>query len=251
VKPLLCGEDTDSDESESSLIIQVKADNMRFDLSKKCLIFRLRAWIALRMIIRRVQRGDPTTMSTAIRFRFNPLKAVQVAAMFLRLHGGRMKFLTLLKLMYKADRVAFEKIDKPITGDTYVSMDKGPVLSGVYDLIKDNKKYQDTEIWKKYISTRDDSSSHEVRLLTDPGSDELSEEEETIIEDAYKEWGRLDRFDIVALTHDFPEWQDPAGSSIPIEVLDILKNVGKTQKEIDYIREIAAREAYLDKILNG
>jgi uncharacterized phage-associated protein len=224
---------------------------MRFNLSRECLIFRFRAWIALRMIIRRVQRGDPTTMSTAISFRFSPLKAVQVAAMFLKLHGGRMKFLTLLKLMYKADRVAFEKIDKPITGDTYVSMDKGPVLSGVYDLIKDNQKYQNTEIWKKYISTRNDSSNHEVKLLRDPGSEELSEEEEEIIKDAYREWGRLDRFDIVALTHDFPEWQDPGGSAIPIDIVDILKNVGKTQEEIDYIREIAAREAYLDIILNG
>ncbi|MEO8890724.1 MAG: Panacea domain-containing protein [Coleofasciculaceae cyanobacterium] len=189
-------------------------------------------------------------MSDSITFKLDPLKAVQVAAMFLKLHGGRMEFLTLLKLMYKADRVAFEKIDKPVTGDKYVSMNKGPVLSGVYDLIKDNQKYQKTDVWKRYISTRNDSSNHEVRLLEDPGFDELSEEEEEIIKDAYKEWGRLNRFDIVALTHDFPEWKNPHGSSIPIDVIDILKNVGKTQEEIDYIRKIAAREIYLDRFLD-
>lgn len=190
-------------------------------------------------------------MSTTIEFGFNPLKAVQVAAMFLNLHGGEMKFLTLLKLMYKADRVAFEKIDKPITGDTYVSMDKGPVLSAVYDFIKDNQKYQNTEIWKEYISTRSDSSSYEVKLLRNPGTDELSAEEEEIIEDAHEAWGRLDRFSIVELTHDFPEWKKPKmGKTLPINVVDILKNVGKTQEEIEYIREIANRELYLDKLLN-
>ena len=205
------------------------------------------------MIIRRVQREDPAAMSTTIRFRFNPLKAVQVAAMFLKLHGGRMEFLTLLKLMYKADRVAFEKIDKPITGDTYFSMAKGPVLSAVYDFIKDNQKYRNTEVWKKYISTRNESSNHEVRLLKDPGFDELSEEEEEIIKDAHKEWGRLNRFDIVILTHDFPEWENPQGresKAIPIDVVDILKNVGKTQEQIEYIREIAARELYLNELLD-
>ena len=173
------------------------------------------------MIIRRVQRGDPAGMSTAIRFRFNPLKAVQVAAMLLKLHGGEMEFLTLLKLMYKADRVAFEKIDKPITGDRYFSMDKGPVLSGVYDLIKDNQKDQNTEVWKKYISTRNDSSNHEVRLLRDRGDDELSNEEEEIVKDAYKEWGRLNSFDIVTLTHDFPIRENPYSSAIPIDVIPL------------------------------
>jgi uncharacterized phage-associated protein len=201
------------------------------------------------MIIRRVQWGEPT-MSTYISFRFDAEKTVQVAAMFLKLHGGAMKYLGLLKLLYMADRLAFKKIDQPISGDRYVSMDKGPVLSTVYDFIKDNKRHATAEVWKKYISTRDMSPNHEVKLLADPGIDELSEEEEEIIREVYDKWGRRDRFELVDLTHEFPEWQYPNGSSIPIDVRDILKNIGKTKEEIEHIEEIAAREAYLDGILN-
>jgi uncharacterized phage-associated protein len=189
-------------------------------------------------------------MATYIRFRFDTLKTVQVAAMFLKLHGGSMKFLGLLKLMYMADRLAFKKMDQPISGDKYVSMNKGPVLSTVYDFIKDNQRHEGAEIWKKYISTRNDSSNHEIRLLKDPGVDELSDEEEKIIRDVYDQWGKWDRFELVDLTHEFPEWKFPNGGAIPIDVVDILKNVGKNQEEIAYITEIAAREIYLDGLLN-
>jgi hypothetical protein len=34
-----------------------------------------------------------------------------------------------------------------------------------------------------------------------------------------------------------PEWKDPGGSSIPIETADILKSLGKTDQEIDWILE--------------
>ncbi|MGB5928179.1 MAG: Panacea domain-containing protein [Cyclobacteriaceae bacterium] len=205
--------------------------------------------IALKITARRVEMGNPA-MSVPIAFRFDALKTVQVAALFLKLHGGTMKFLGLLKLLYMADRLAFKKIDQPITGDKYYSMDKGPVLSTVYDFIKDNKRHETDVIWKEYISTRNNSSKHEVKLLKDPGVDEFSDEEEEIIKEVYEKWGKCDRFELVNLTHEFPEWEFPNGGAIPINVANILKNVGKTQEEIDYIEKIAAREMYLDRLLN-
>ena len=72
----------------------------------------------------------------SISFRFHPEKAVEAAAMLLKLHGKPMKYLGLLKMLYIADRLALKLMEQPITGDRYVSMDYGPVLSGVYDLIK-------------------------------------------------------------------------------------------------------------------
>ncbi len=67
-----------------------------------------------------------------IQFRFHPEKAVEAAAAFLKLHGKPMKYLGLLKMLYIADRIALERMEQAITGDHYVSMDYGPVLSGVY-----------------------------------------------------------------------------------------------------------------------
>lgn len=223
---------------------------MRFSLSQCVKILQFRFRIGLRMIIRRVWRNDPA-MSTSIRFKFNALKTVQVVAMFLSMHGGKMKYLGLLKLLYLADRLALTRLDRSLSGDSYYSMEFGPVMSTTYDLIKNKSIPGSIETWKKYISTRDKSLNYMVELLNDPGNDELSEEEEEIIKEIYSRHGGQDRFDLVELTHDLPEWQNPGKSSIPIDIENLLKHLGKTEKKIKNIKEIAAREAYLDKILNG
>ncbi|GAA6614562.1 Panacea domain-containing protein [Scytonema sp. NUACC26] len=182
-----------------------------------------------------------------IQFNFHPEKAVEAAALFLKLHGKPMKYLGLLKLLYMADRIALERLEQPISGDHYVSMDRGPVLSAVYDLIKGNKVDGALDVWSKYISSH---SNYEVSLLKDPGVDELCEDEIDIIKQVYQEKGHFDRFDLVEITHLFPEWQNPNGSPIPIFVEDILQNIGKTNDEIEEIRKEAEREAYLDLVLN-
>jgi uncharacterized phage-associated protein len=185
----------------------------------------------------------------SIQYQFHPEKAVEAAAMFLKLHGQPMRYLGLLKLLYMADRVALQRMEQPITGDHYVSMDYGPVLSSIYDLIKGQAVDSALPIWSQFISPR--NGNYNVSLIDDPGNDELCEEEEEIITEVYKSCGHYDRFDLAELTHDFPEWQDPHGTSIPISVEDILKNVGKSDEEIKEIQQEAAREIYLDGVLNG
>ena len=187
-------------------------------------------------------------MLMSIQFRFHPEKAVEAAAALLKLHGKPMKYLGLLKMLYIADRVALKRMDQPITGDHYVSMDYGPVLSGVYDLIKGKPVDNALPLWSKFISHRHETH---VSLLDDPGDEDLCEEEEEIIQQVYKAFGHLDPFQVAEWTHDLPEWQDPHGSTIPITVEDILKNVGKSHEEIVEIQKEAIREAYLDKVLNG
>ncbi len=184
----------------------------------------------------------------SIQYQFHPEKAVEAAAMFLKLHEKPMHYLGLLKLLYMADRIALERIEQPITGDHYVSMKYGPVLSDVYDLIKGKTVDGAFPIWSQSISPRSD---HKVSLISDPGRDELCEEEEEIITEVFNSCGDYDRFDLAMLTHDFPEWQNPHGTSIPITVESILKSVGKSDQEIEEIQQEAAREMYLDKVLNG
>ena len=72
----------------------------------------------------------------SIKFQLQPQKSVQVAAMFLRLHKQPMHHLKLMKMLYMADRRSLEQIETTITGDRYVSMEFGPVLSNVYNLIE-------------------------------------------------------------------------------------------------------------------
>ncbi len=182
-----------------------------------------------------------------IRFRFHPEKAVEAAAVLLKLHGKPMKYLGLLKMLYIADRVALQKMEQPISGDRYVSMDYGPVLSGVYDLIKGRPVDDALPLWSKFISHPQQKL---VRLIDNPGNENLCEEEEEIIHQVYKTFGHLDPFDVAEWTHDLPEWQDPHGSAIPIAVEDILKNLGKSEEEINEISHEAIREAYLDEALH-
>jgi uncharacterized phage-associated protein len=185
----------------------------------------------------------------SIHYQFHPHKAVEAAAMFLKLHGKPMKYLGLLKLLYMADRIALQRMEEPITGDNYVSMDYGPVLSGVYDLIKGTPVADALPIWAQFISSRD--KNYSVSLILDPGNDELCEEEEEIIREVYQSCGYYDRFDLAELTHDFPEWQHPHGTAIPILIESILKSIGKNDEEIQDIQQVAEREAYLDGVLNG
>jgi uncharacterized phage-associated protein len=186
----------------------------------------------------------------SIQFRFHPEKAVEAAATLLKLHDREpMKYLGLLKMLYIADRIALQRIEQPITGDSYVSMDRGPVLSGVYDLIKGLPVGDALPLWSRFISPR--NSDYDVRLLSDPGDGELCEEEEAILKEVYQSFGHIDPFAVCEWTHDLPEWRDPHGSAIPILVEDILHNVGKTKEQIEEIDREVMREAYLDRVLHG
>lgn len=161
-------------------------------------------------------------MSTQLRF--NERKATQAAAELLRLRGGRMSYLKLIKLMYLADREALLRWGRPISTDRYVSMDKGPVLSRVLDLATDGDAPSRPSIWAEQIS---EPVRYEVELKADPGNDELSEAEIALLDEIFKIHGHKSRWDLVELTHQLPEWIDPEGSAIPIGYRDILKAGGQ------------------------
>ncbi len=183
--------------------------------------------------------------------KFSPEKATQAAAQFLKLHKNQtMNFLGLMKLLYTADRLAFEHLDESITGDIYVAMKCGPVLSNVYDLIKGKKIQADkNEFWSQHIS-RD--HCYNLCLQADPGIDALSRAELKIINEAYQNNGHFNRFDLVEKIHqEFPEWQDPSPlKSHPIDIKDILRNLGKSEGDIQNINETMETNKAFDTLLN-
>jgi uncharacterized phage-associated protein len=178
--------------------------------------------------------------------RFNERRATEAAARFLRLRGGRMSFLKLIKLLYLLDREALLRWGRPVTSDRYVSMDNGPVVSRIYELIREEPAPGTDSVWRQYISA---PQEWEVALLAEPDTDELSHAEEALIEEIFTRFGSLGRWDLVRLSHELPEWQDPQGSAIPIEYRDILRAGNKTAGEIAAVeaelRSLAATEAML------
>ncbi|MGL5833527.1 MAG: Panacea domain-containing protein, partial [Waterburya sp.] len=118
-------------------------------------------------------------------------------------------------------------------------------------LIKGQPAGHGLSVWTKFISRPDEYYC--VSLKTDPGNDELCEEEEEILKKVYTLFGCLDPFAVAEWTHGLPEWQqpEPITSRIPIVVEDILHNVGKSDSEIEEIRQLTLQEAYLDMVLHG
>lgn len=159
--------------------------------------------------------------------RFDEEKATQAAALFLKLRGGRMHYLKLIKLLYLADRAALLDWGVPVTSDRYVSMNHGPVLSEVYNLITDDRP---KPVWAQFVSAP--MGEYEVELLQEAPTDRLSRAEEHLIQNIFEQWGHSSRWDLVNHVHTLPEWKDPKGSTLPIHIRDILKAGGEDETEI-------------------
>ena len=179
-----------------------------------------------------------------MRLHFNEAKAAAVAALILKLRGGTMHYIKLVKLMYLVDRSALLRWGTIVTTDHHVSMDQGPVGSSVLDLItKDVPK----PIWSHYIS--DPFGEDEIRLSREGSTEKLSRAEEKLIREIYDQFGYMDRWKLVKYTHDLPEYKDPHGTSIPIHPREILRAEGESEEEIKVtLRELRIADAVEDSI---
>ncbi|MFN0105434.1 MAG: Panacea domain-containing protein [Bryobacteraceae bacterium] len=180
-----------------------------------------------------------------IRMRFNEAKATQAAARLLRNRGGKMSYMKLIRLLYLADREALGQWGRTITADTYVSMDKGRVLSHVLDRINEGPSPEDPSFWAQHITP---SGNYEVTLTIDPNGDLLSEAEDELLDKIFKDHGHLSRWKMVDLVHTLPEWQNPDGGAIPINYADILKAQMKDPDEIDAIVNELNNLARIDEL---
>jgi uncharacterized phage-associated protein len=138
-----------------------------------------------------------------------------------------MEYIKLIKLLYLADRESFIETGYPITGAKMVSMDRGPVLSEILNLI--TWGHREPTPWDEAISV---PQGYQVSLLADPGEEELSQYESDLLEQVFARFGSWDRWDLVDYTHELPEWSDPSGSSLPIDARVILQEAGRSDEEI-------------------
>jgi uncharacterized phage-associated protein len=167
-------------------------------------------------------------------------KTTQMAARFLQLEGGKMPYIKLLKLLYIADKQMLVKWGKPITYDRWVAMKYGPVLSNTFDLIKGENPKEAATYWTKFVRT----DGYDVVLSDDPGSDDLSRAEDEIIDSVYSECGHRDKWQVVDLTHTFPEWEDPGSTSRPISYQTVLEVEGMPAEAIaDILENIEEQDA--------
>jgi uncharacterized phage-associated protein len=155
---------------------------------------------------------------------FNERKVAQIASFFLKKESSlRMPHLKLMKLLYLSDREAIATFGFPISGDLYVSMPHGPVLSRTLNLM-DGDIESAEQGWESWIS---DKENYEVALrpvCVASELDELSKAEISVLEKVWNIFGSMGKWAIRDWTHQHcPEWKDPKGSSVSLEFQDIVK----------------------------
>lgn len=174
-------------------------------------------------------------------------KATQAAALLLKLANGKLNHLKLIKLLYFAERQAILNWGRPITFDWCYSLEHGPVLSFTLNKINDNKPPNDTSYWHQYISER---VGHEVSLIIEAPTDQLSRAEEELLKKIWKDFGHMDEWTIRDYSHKLPEWQDPEGSRLPIEIRDILLSEGHSEEDVKEVLEALKAEEYAESLLS-
>jgi uncharacterized phage-associated protein len=158
---------------------------------------------------------------------FDINKSLAGAACLCSAAGGTISMFRMVKMLYWADRLSFERRYHAITGDSYASLKKGPIVSHLYDLIKHKKDTPDLDTWQEYFSY--DKSTHQVTMLKTPELDYLSESEIEMISESFKTIAPLNKTQLEDLLHKLPEWQDPGCSSVPLSTRTILRKVCKLE----------------------
>lgn len=177
--------------------------------------------------------------------RFRPNVVTELTAFFLQWCGGRSDRLTILKLLYQVERRSLEKYDWPVTFDRMCRMDYGMVLSNTYDLMKGERK--DLK-WSEYIKSSSHSMSLELQKC--PALFYLSESQHDLAKEVFEENKDKTGMELSEESHDFPEWDDPSGSSNFLDYRDLLQVLGKSNEEIESIIEELRNEADLDDMLS-
>jgi uncharacterized phage-associated protein len=175
-------------------------------------------------------------------FRFSTRKTIQAVAVLLRLARGPMGYLRLLKLLYIADREHLRTAHRPIVGTRTVAMKNGPLHSEVYNLVKG--EHLDDPLWSDHVRKQ----GYQIELVKDPGRSELSAAEVRTLSDTFDRYASMGEWDLVEITHDFPEWlknypDESIDTSCTIPFEDLLEAVGlrggKKQAVLNSLREEA------------
>ena len=153
---------------------------------------------------------------------FSELKVAQMGAFLIHLsQENSLPYMKLIKLLYLSERVAVQRWGESMSGDKFVSMPQGPVLSQTYNLIQSGGR----EGWSQYIQG---GANYSVTLTSSSLSrddfDELSNAELSILDKVFQDFGAMSQWELVDYTHDnCSEWEDPDGSSYPIKIATLIQ----------------------------
>lgn len=155
---------------------------------------------------------------------FNPEKAANIVAYFILKSGeNSMRHLKIMKLLYLAEREYLNEYDSLMLDDDYFSMRNGPMLSKTYDLMKRTPCQE----WDNLLTRINDNHISLKRIATQNKLIYLSKANIKILDRIFELYGGKTAEELVEFTHDnCPEWQE-TNSRISIDIIDVLKALGK------------------------
>ena len=147
----------------------------------------------------------------------------------------RKDFHKIFKIIYFADRQHLADWGRPITGDTYIAMEAGPVPSRLYDMLKivrGDSYLPDTEGLGKYFQVE---NWMYVRPLQDADLNKLSASEQEAMSEAIEKYAALSYDEIKEKSHDVA-WRSTA-RDFSISWDNIAREAGLDEVEVACLRD--------------
>ncbi len=173
---------------------------------------------------------------------FDKTKALN-ALLYVANRVQRKDFHKIFKIIYFADRQHLADWGRPITGDTYIAMEAGPVPSRMYDMMKivrGDSYLPDTEGLSKYFEIE---NWMYVKPLVDADFNKLSRNEQEALDSSIEKYSALSYDEIKEKSHDIA-WRSTA-RDFSIKWEDIAREAGLDGEEIECVNEFSALEAVL------
>ena len=147
----------------------------------------------------------------------------------------RKDFHKIFKIIYFADRQHLADWGRPITGDTYIAMEAGPVPSRLYDMLKivrGDSYLPDTEGLSRFFQIE---NWMYVKPLQDADLNELSPNEQEALSESIAKYADLSYDEIKEKSHDVA-WRSTA-RDFAINWDNIAREAGLDEEEVACLQD--------------
>ncbi len=192
----------------------------------------------IKCVYLQIEKGD-----LVMKVKFDKTKTLN-ALLYVANRVQRKDFHKIFKVIYFADRQHLADWGRPITGDTYIAMEAGPVPSRLYDMLKivrGDSYIADTEGLGEYFQVE---NWMYVRPLVDADLNKLSANEQQALSDAIDKYAGLSYDEIKEKSHD-TAWRSTA-RDFSISWENIALEAGLDTEELECVNELSSLEAALN-----
>jgi uncharacterized phage-associated protein len=154
-----------------------------------------------------------------------------------RFNNRTVDFHKLSKVFYFAEQKHLVKYGSKLIDDEFIAMDKGPVPSSIYDLLKGLKRTP--EMYPTELKNAFTINNYLITSKVEPDMDWLSQSEVSCIDEAIAEIGNLNFSELSDRSHD-SAWK----SDYYMKTEKIAKAGGANEDMIAYIRNSQEKTRY-------